>query len=159
MSEDKDKTACFTGHRLFSQKKIERIEKRLDEEIDRLINEGITNFISGGEIGFDHSAASMIIAKKYEGVHVKLIFALPCRNQDENWTDIQKYLYNSLLSEADEIYYISEEYTRDCMKKRNYYMVDNSAYCICALSRAKSGTGQTVRYAEQQGLQIINVAK
>ena len=159
MNETRDKTACFTGHKVFSQKKMERIEKRLNEEIDRLINEGITTFISGGEIGFDHSAASTIITKKDQGVDVKSIFALPCHNQDKYWTEIQKYLYYSLLSEADEVYYVSEEYTPDCMEKRNYYLVDNSSYCICALVKDASGTGQTVRYAQQQGLEVINVAK
>ena len=159
MSEDKDKTACFTGHRVFSEKKVIWIAKRLSDEIDRLIDEGITNFMSGGALGFDHIAASMIIVKKEQGADVKLIFALPCRNQDEKWTDRQKNLYNSLLSDADEIHYVSEEYTPDCMKERNYYMVDNSAYCICALLDDVSGTGQTVRYAEQQGLEVINVAK
>lgn len=155
----KEKTCCFTGHRSLSQKKIEKIVKRLNEEVDNLISQGVTDFISGGGMGFDHIAASLIITKKQQGADVRLIFALPCRNQDEKWTVRQKQLYHSLLGEADAVHYVSEEYTPDCMRERNYYMVDNSAYCICAFLRDISGTGQTVRYAEKQGLQIINVAK
>jgi uncharacterized phage-like protein YoqJ len=155
----KEKTCCFTWHRQLSQKKIEKIVKRLNEEVDRLISQGVTNFISGGGLGFDHITASLIITKKQQGADIRLIFALPCRNQDEKWTDRQKQLYHSLLSEADEVIYVSEEYTPDCMRERNFYMVDNSAYCICAFLRDISGTGQTVRYAERQGLQIINIAK
>ena len=68
-------------------------------------------------------------------------------------------LYRKLLIEADETIYVSEEYNAFCMKKRNNYMVEQSAYCICALLQEKSGTGQTVRYARKKGLQIINVAK
>ena len=74
-------------------------------------------------------------------------------------TDRQKHLYRSLLSEADGIVYVTEEYTLDCMKERNFFMVDNSTYCICAFTKEISGTGQTVRDARQQGLEIINVAK
>jgi len=155
----KEKTCCFTGHRQLSQKKIEKIVKRLNEEVDRLISQGVTNFISGGGLGFDHITASLIVTKKQQGADIRLIFALPCRNQDEKWTDRQKQLYRSLLGEADAVHYVSEEYTPDCMKERNYYMVDNSAFCICAFLRDISGTGQTVRYAERQGLQIINVAE
>ena len=154
-----ENTCCFSGHRVFSQKKVERIVKRLDEEIDCLIHQGVTDFICGGALGFDHMAASMVISKKQQGENIRLIFALPCHNQDEKWTDRQKQLYRSLLSEADEIVYISEEYTPDCMKERNFFMVDNSSYCICALIKDVSGTGQTVRYARQQGLEVINVAK
>ena len=154
-----EKTCCFTGHRTLSHKKIEQIVKRLHEEVDRLISLGVTDFISGGAIGFDQIVASLIITKKQQGAEIRLIFALPCRNQDEKWTDKQKQLYRSLLGEADEVIYVSEEYTPDCMEKRNRYMVDNSAYCICALMRDISGTGKTVRYAQKQGLEVINVAK
>jgi uncharacterized phage-like protein YoqJ len=159
MMANKNKTACFTGHRILSQKKIERIVKRLNKEVDRIIEQGITAFISGGALGFDQIAASLIVSKKEQGADIQLIFALPCHNQDEKWTDRQKQLYRSLLNEADEIHYVSEEYTPNCMNERNIFMVNNSAFCICALTKDISGTGQTVRYARQQGLEIINVAK
>ena len=156
---DKQKTCCFSGHRVLSQKKIEKTLKRLHEEVDQLIENGVTDYVSGGAIGFDAICSSLIISKKQQGADIRLIFALPCRNQDEKWTDRQKRLYRSLLAEADEIIYVSEEYTPNCMKERNFFMVDNSAYCICALLKDISGTGQTVRYAQRQGLRIINVAK
>lgn len=85
--------------------------------------------------------------------------ALPHRGQADLWTDREKELYGYLLSAADEVIYVSETYSDDCMKKRNYYMIDQSEYCICAFTKEISGTGQTVRYAVQNELQIINVAK
>lgn len=154
----REQTCCFTGHRKLPLGKIESIVIRLNHEIDTLISQGVTDFISGGAIGFDQIAASLIIAKKEMGRDIRLIFALPCSNQDERWSKEQKKLYRGLLAEADEIVYISEEYTDDCMKKRNKHMVDRSAYCICALSYPRSGTGQTVRYARQKGIRVINVA-
>ena len=158
MCNNKDKTAFFSGHRKLSQKKIEKIVKRLNEEVDRLIQKGVTDYISGFAVGYDQICASLIVTKKQQGENIRLIAALPCRNQDEKWTDRQKQLYRSLLAEADEIHYISEEYTPDCMKLRNYFMADRSAYCICALTNPVSGTGQAVRYAEKQGVEIINIA-
>jgi len=155
----KEKACCFTGHRFLAKKKIEQIEKRLHEEINRLIQQGITAFISGGALGFDHMVATLILSKKHQGADIRLILALPCHDQDKEWTDMQKYMYHIFLAEADEVHYVSEKFTPDCMKKRNYYMVDNSAFCICALLHDISGTGQTVRYAQQKGLQVINVAK
>ena len=130
----------------------------LDREIDNLISQGVTDFVSGGALGFDQIAASLIIAKKEMGHDVRLVFALPCRNQDECWNADQKRLYHNLLAEADEIIYVSGEYTDGCMKKRNRYMVDQSAYCICAHLYPMSGTEQTVKYARRKGLRITNVA-
>ena len=158
MLTDKQKTACFTGHRILPKKGIEKMLIKLNNEIDRLIEQGVTNFISGGAIGFDQIAASLIIAKKQQGMNIALYFILPCIDQDKKWAQRQKELYNNLLNEADAVHYISKEYTDECMKKRNYYMVDNSSYCICALKYKVSGTGQTVRYAEEMGLRIVNVA-
>jgi uncharacterized phage-like protein YoqJ len=157
-TQTRETTACFSGHRNLSAKKIEKIAKRLNAEVDRLIEKGVTNFISGGAVGFDQICASLIVSKKQQGAEIRLIFALPCRNQDEKWNDRQKQLYRSLLSEANEIIYVSEEYHPDCMRERNIFMVDNSAYCICALVRDISGTGQTARYATAQGIEVINVA-
>jgi uncharacterized phage-like protein YoqJ len=145
MSENtrtRENTTCFSGHRNLSAKKIEKIVKRLNVEVDRLIEKGVTNFISGGAVGFDQICASLIISKKQQGADVRLIFALPCRNQDEKWNERQKQLYRSLLNEADEIIYLSDEYTPDSMRARNIFMVDNSAYCICALVRDISETGK-----------------
>ena len=109
-------TCCFTGHRNLPANKIEKIINNLDCEIENLITKGITSFISGGALGFDQIAASWIVAKKEMGKNIRLIFALPCRNQDDLWSEQQKQLYKDLLSEADEIIYISEEYNTSCMK-------------------------------------------
>ena len=159
MMDVKNKTACFTGHRKLPAKKVQLIISRLDKEVNRLIREGVTTFLFGGALGFDQIASSLIAAKKEMGINVRLIMALPHRGQDDLWTNREKELYNYLLGAADEVIYISESYSSDCMKKRNYYMVDKSEYCICAFTKEISGTGQTVRYAKQKKLQIINVAK
>lgn len=154
---NKATACCFTGHRTLPANKIQTLITNLDREIDALIEKGVTDFISGGALGFDQIAASLIVIKKETGKNIRLIFVLPCKNQDTLWNEEQKKLYQGLLGEADEIIFVSEEYTPLCMRKRNNYMVEHSAYCICALLHEKSGTGQTVRFARKKGLKIINV--
>ena len=155
----KGETCCFAGHRMLPKEKIERILLRLDQEVEALIRQGVTTFLSGGALGFDQMAASLIVAKREMGKGIRLVFALPCRNQDELWNAEQKKLYHHLLAEADEVIYVSEEYHEGCMKKRNRYMADHSAYCICAELRPYNGTGQTVAYAREEGAKVINVAE
>lgn len=110
-------------------------------------------------MGFDQIAASLLVAKRKAGKNIRLIFALPCQNQDGKWDEKQKMLYRNLLNEADEIIYVSEDYDSFCMKRRNHYMVEHAGYCICALLHDRSGTSQTVSYAHKKGLDVINVAK
>ncbi|MCD7946698.1 MAG: SLOG family protein [Oscillospiraceae bacterium] len=151
-------TCCFTGHRKLPANQVQPILLKLEHEIDHLIAIGVTDFISGGAMGFDLIAAALIVDKMKIAKNIRLIFALPCKNQAELWPTDQQKLYYDLLKEADEVQYVSEAYTPFCMKKRNQYMVEHSSYCICALLYEKSGTGQTVRYAYTKGLEVINVA-
>jgi uncharacterized phage-like protein YoqJ len=151
-------TCCFTGHRKLPIDVVEKIIKRLNCEVDNLISQGVTDFISGGAPGFDQLAASLIIAKKEMGSDIRLIFVLPCKNQEELWSADQKKLYCNLLADADEVIYISKEYHDGCMQQRNRYMVDHSSSCVCALLHPFGVTNQTVKYAKQKGLKVINVA-
>lgn len=96
-----EKCCCFTGHRKLPTSKIQTILIKLDREIDALIANGVTDFISGGALGFDQIAASLIVAKKEMGRDIRLIFALPCKNQDVLWNEKQRELYQNLLHEAD----------------------------------------------------------
>ena len=133
-----ERTCCFTGHRKLPKGKIDTIISKLNCELERLIQNGVTIFISGGALGFDQMAASAVLDKKEKGYNIQLVMALPCRGQDDLWTTKQKQLYTQLLNKADSIKYVSETYTNGCMKKRNQYMIDNSKYCICALIRLGS---------------------
>ena len=47
----KENTCCFTRHRKLSEKKNNQIVSNLNEEIDRLIQKGVTDYISGGAYG------------------------------------------------------------------------------------------------------------
>lgn len=156
---DIDYTCCFTGHRKLPKTKIPEIVELLDKNIDELIRQGVVNFISGGALGFDQISASIVIEKKKKGCNIRLIFALPCINQDEKWNHVQKQVYRELLTMADEVIYISKDYDDSCMKKRNMYMVEHSKYCICALLNTFGGTTYTVNYAKKNNLKVINVAK
>lgn len=151
-------TCCFTGHRNLPADAIERITLRLNKEVENLIKEGVTHFLSGGARGFDLIAAALIISKKEMGYDLKLDFILPCRDQDTFWAECEKKLYHGLLSEADEVIFLSDTYRTGCMKRRNQFMVDQSDYCIYALLHDNSGTWQTVQYARKKGLHMISVA-
>ncbi len=158
MLANQQHTCCFTGHHRLPIDRLDGILKRLGDEVDALMGQGVTDFISGGALGFDQIAAALILSKKEKGCNVRLILALPCHNQEDCWAEEQKELYRYLLAGADEIVYVSETHTEGCIKKRNCYMVDRSAYCICACQRFLGGVSQTVGYAQQKGLKVVNVA-
>lgn len=152
------KTCCFTGHREMS-KNIDVAIKRLYLEIDKLIENGIDTFLSGGARGYDQISALIIIAKRNAGANIKLVLVLPCKDQDKLWSEKEKNQYKEVLKGADEIIYTSEEYTKDCMKIRNQKLVEMADVCLCALERERTGTAQTVRLAKEKGIEVINILK
>lgn len=156
---EREHTCCFTGCRKLPNDKIEAAVRRLDYTVESLIAHGVRRFISGGTLGFDMIAASLIIAKKEMGKGIQLVFALPYRNQEEKWDVKQKKLYYDVLAEANEVIYVSEEYHDGCIGKRNRYMVDHSAYCVCAILHSKYDTDRTVRYANKRGIKVISVVR
>lgn len=157
--DERINTACFTGHRVISAAEKERLVPELDLLLERSYLHGYTTYIAGGAVGFDTIAACRVIVMKRRHPDVRLILALPCRNQTEKWDSVEDIkLYKVILGYADDVLYISEMFERGCMYKRNRFMVDNAALCISYCKRAKGGSAYTQSYADENGLGIINLA-
>lgn len=154
----REKTCCFTGHRVIPANEREQIIARLEKTIINLYQQGVVFFGAGGALGFDTIAADTIIRLRNDYPKLKLILVLPCLSQTKKWRPEDVDHYNQIMRQADKVRYTSQEYTSDCMHKRNRHLVDNSSVCICYQTRASGGTAYTVNYAHQQGLHVINVA-
>lgn len=155
---NKRNTCCFTGHRDISAVTYEQLVRNVEPLVRVLMENGYRYFVCGGALGFDTFAATYICSLKQQGYDVKLVLMLPCRDQAAKWSDYSRRVYNSILSRADEILYISDAYTPGCMQKRNRALVDASSACICYLTAEGGGTKHTVDYAFAQGVPVVNVA-
>ena len=155
----KDKTCCFSGHRIISNNDYDKVYKKTKQiVVDLIKNKGIRYFETGGALGFDTLAAQVVLDLKKEYPQIKLILVLPCANQTMRWNQRDIEVYDDIKSKADKVVTLSECYYEGCMQDRNRYLVQGSNYCVCYLKNVYSGTGYTVRYAEQQGLKVLNVA-
>ena len=155
----KDRTACFTGHRIipFLQKK--KIKKRTKQILIEAIEQGYRYFGCGGALGFDTLAAQTVLRLQEIYPEIRLILVLPCRDQTRGWKQADVAEYDRIMKAADKVTYTSEQYYSGCMHKRNRHLVDNSSLCICYLTEPSGGAAYTVNYARTQGLKIINVAE
>lgn len=156
-SIQKEKVCCFTGHRLLPQKEMPIIKKHLIEILDNLINKGVISYVCGGALGYDILAGSTVLELRKQYPNIKLIMALPCKDQCSKWTNAQKASYQQLLNDADEVIYLTEKYYDGCMLDRNRYMVERSGYCIAYLKSKCGGAWFTVNLANSQGLIIHNI--
>ena len=112
--------------------------------------------MAGGAIGFDAIAAQSILNLKSNYTELKFILAIPCKDKSVKWSDKDKYIYEDIKRRADKVIYTSKKYEKNCMLKRNQFMVDNSNFIISAWDGRKiGGTYYTVNYAKKLGKKII----
>lgn len=154
----KEKTCCFTGHRDIPILQLPIIKSKLKKTIIEYIEKGYCYFGAGGAMGFDTLAAQTVLKLKETYPQIKLILVLPCLTQTRGWKETDVKEYERIKSLADKVVYTSQEYTRGCMLKRNRHLVDFSSLCIAYLTKDEGGTAYTVKYAKQNGLNIINLA-
>ncbi len=162
----KEKVVCFTGHRPEKLPCQERgsiqtlmLKSFLYKEIYDCIQNGYTVFVAGLSMGVDMWASTIVMSfmKKYPDI--KLITISPYKAFGEDRKNADYWEYRNTLEKSSEVIYISEEYYKGCMKKRNLAMIDMSDLIIGVIKEDRSGTSQTIRYAMKKGLKshIINI--
>ena len=148
----KEKTLAVTGHRTLN---LDFSKNKLKERFIEFIEQGFDTFLIGMAIGFDTVCFQTLEKLKKNYPNIKLIACVPCENQSERFSMLQKIEYKRMISVADQVIVLSKKYTNDCMQKRNMFMVDNASLLFAYLKRTYGGTANTVRYAERKGVKII----
>jgi uncharacterized phage-like protein YoqJ len=162
---DVPKVAHFTGHRpeKLSGYKISENGRMIgmltDSILNHVENKGVTAFITGMALGVDMWSALIVLdLKKTVCPNIKLICAIPCKNQTNKWVKERKEEWEKIVSEADEVIYVSDkDYTDTCMQKRNEYMVDESDYTIAVWDGSNGGTKNCIDYAKKKGMEITYI--
>lgn len=167
---NKSKTACFSGYRphkfdfpLTSNDKYEKLMATTYNFIVDAIGAGYDTFLTGAAPGYDILCAELTqIARRVRHKATRIIYALPYENFsdahhfDEDW----QARYDFISANCQEIINVTNSLneTEGCYQRRNEFMVDNSSLLICYHTGKAGGTDNTIRYAKDKGLTIINVA-
>lgn len=150
---ERAKTCCVSGHRNLSK---DLNLERLKEEFIKLIKDGYDTFLIGMAVGFD-TVCFRVLEKLREEYNIKLIACVPCPSQSSRFNKTQKLEYDEMLNSSDEILLISEEYTKNCMIKRNDFLVKNSSSIVVYLRRDFGGTFYTYNKAKKENLNVIEI--
>ncbi|MGN1223213.1 MAG: SLOG family protein [Christensenellales bacterium] len=165
----KEETACLTGHRPKSlpwgydeeKENCKRFKSDLIDIFTGGIEYGLKTFLIGMAEGFDMIGGETLIELRKRHKEIKIIAVVPCKDQEIKWKPEQQKRYRNLLKKCDDVIILQENYTADCMNKRNKYMVDNSSVVIACYNGKPSGTGNTIRFAKENGckIRIIDINK
>lgn len=153
------RAACFTGHRKFSRDEEREVLERLDSAVRYLIEErDIRAFRTGGALGFDTMAAYTVIGYRHLYPKIRLELYLPCPDQTRYWSEEDRKSYEYIKDHANKVIYTSDHYYGGCMHLRNRRLVNGSLICVAyCRSGSEGGTAYTVDYAQNHGVELINL--
>lgn len=162
------KTCAITGHRAtrFKFKYNEnyagckRLKKRLHDQFILLYEQGVRRFLVGGGLGVDMWSGEILLRLKElpEYSDIELVIVLPHPGHDDRWDERSKKRMAFLLKHCTEHLTIGTDASPESFYKRNRYLVDHADYLVAVYDNdrtVRSGTGMTVRYAEQQEKIVI----
>lgn len=164
-------TSCaISGHRptrfKFGYKEThtgcKRLKRVMREQFDLLYQQGVREFYVGGALGVDMWAAEILLRMKEQSAYSDLLLhmVLPFAGHDANWDERSRERLRFIMRHCVDtvIIGIPGQLPLACYKLRNQYLVDH-ADCLLAVydsdRRIRSGTGQTVHYAQRRGLHPI----
>jgi uncharacterized phage-like protein YoqJ len=146
----------FTGHRVLRHKP-RYIAVELQKALAKLNPDGA---ISGMALGFDQLAARVCLRMK-----IKLIAAVPAKDQPKVWTPQQRTAYYQILDKAHKVVYVDtvKKYTYDNINfitklhKRNEWIVDHATYLLAYQHQNKGGTINALKYAHDNGFRVQSI--
>jgi len=138
------------------------LTQRMIKEVVELCEQGVNEYYCGMALGADLLCCEIALSMKESYPNVTVNAVVPFRGQADKWSCEEQAWYKKLLKQCDTAVCLQEEYTEDCLLKRNRYLVDQSdllvAICDPEKIPLRSGTGATVRYAQSKGKQIIFIS-
>ena len=158
-------TCCFTGPRPpklpmngneFSPEII-ALKTNLRAAVIDAYDEGFRFFISGMAEGFDLFAAEIVLELKSELSGIALVAALPYSEAPKRHSVRTVKRMENILSKADAVISLSENYFIGCEHRRNIYMVDNSTRIIGYYNGLSGGTAHCWNYAAEKNLELVNL--
>ena len=154
------RSVCFTGHRDLPPLRsaaYRQLVANTESAIRRAFDRGARRFYSGGAEGFDLLCGRLVLLERERHLDVQLVLLLPYTGFGDRFSAQGKAELLRQKKEAEEVLYLSNHFFPGCMALRNRQLVEDAELCIAYLTRAPSGTAQTVGYAKEKGIEIVYV--
>lgn len=159
----RENTCCFSGYRPEklswrgdeTDPRCIRLKADIDAAVESAYRAGTRHFICGMARGCDMYFCESVLALRLEHHDVTLEAAAPYARQSSGWTAADRARYDRLMSDCDVRTFVSTEYRRGGMAKRNRYMVKRASLIIAVYDGKPGGTRYTYAYAQKHGLRTV----
>lgn len=141
----REQTCVFIGHRECYGVSL----RQMQEELEKLVAMGVTEFLCGGMGRFDWMCARQIyqMKKRYPQIRCTLVLPYPSLHVFQ-YRFFDNILYPDCLETL---------HPKAAIPARNRYMVEHAAYALCYVTHNWGGAAKTYAYAQQQKLTVVNL--
>jgi uncharacterized phage-like protein YoqJ len=156
------KRVLITGYKatelgIFSLKHpgIEIIKKAIKKQLIAFLDEGLEWVIVSGQWGIEIWAAEAALELREEYKSLRVAIITPFLEQEENWKEDKKNLYESILTRANYVNSVSKsKYSGPWQfKEKNTFLLRNSDAMILVYDEENEGSPRFIKeQALQQGL-------
>ena len=144
------KACCGFGHRDV----FENISEPLYNTLFHIAEQGCKTFYTGGMGDFDNMFSTVVRSIKKIYSDIKLICVKPYMTKDINEDgDYLFTLYDDIIIPTE----LADVHYKSVIMKRNRLMIDWSDIVVGCVKREYGGAYSAVRYAEKQGVEVINL--
>ena len=126
------------------------LKQQIDSAIQQAAACGCETFLCGMARGCDTWFAEAVLK---QGLRLEAV--IPCPEQADRWPDADRRRYQGLLLRCGAIHVLEDGYSEGCMLRRNRAMVDMADLLITVYDGTGGGTGSTVAYAKEKGVELI----
>ncbi len=163
--QDRSLCCCFTGHRPNKlpwrgnewDPRCLALKNWLDLALEQAYQDGYRHFLCGMALGCDLYFCEAVLKLRERCPDVTLEAAIPCSQQTQHWSAVQRERHRRLCTQCDLETVIQPFYDSQCMLRRDRYMVSRSARIIAVFNGTPGGTMKTLAYALQQKLEVVRL--
>lgn len=163
----KESACCFIGHRPQElhfgynedQEDCRRLKVALAREIKAMLDNGVTTFYTGMDMGMDMWCAEIVqsFQEDLPELGIKLNAVIPYEAQADEWSGDDRERYLKIMGKTDETIVLNSHRTQACMHERNRYMVDHSTHIIAVFDGREGETKAALEYARGNSLTVITI--
>ncbi len=100
----------------------------LTEQIVKLAEAGVTEYLSGMALGTDIYCAEIMLALREKIPALKLYCVLPCKDQVDKWTASARARYQSILERTDSVTYVDAAPEKN--RQRRQLRTGETQHCL-----------------------------
>lgn len=95
-----------------------------------IIDDGVTYFMSGMELGAELYAAETIVALKKWFLEIKLECVFPYETQAASWPEYYRHKYYETAASCDKETFITRRFNERSYEMKDYYLISNADYVL-----------------------------